>query len=195
MYGIYSHVSKKFVYGIREPTKSKAWKKLKEHIGKDVYKWRFQAVKIDDSNDMGGLNMEIKVLLEAPALTAVLERLIGILEKGQALNVLQGADKEVAQAVQQESPKKRTKSKKEAAPVESGVWTAGGGEQDDSVPAEEFVPAIPSVVDLRAVAQEKGKTAEGKKAIKVLLEAYESKSISTVPEEKRADFLKELKAL
>ena len=96
MYGIYSHVSKKFVYGIREPTKSKAWKKLKEHIGKDVYKWRFQAVKIDESNDIGGLNMEIKVLIEAPALTAVLERLIGILEKGQALNVLQGADKEVA---------------------------------------------------------------------------------------------------
>lgn len=54
---------------------------------------------------------------------------------------------------------------------------------------------IPTVVDLRAKAQEKGKTPEGKKAIKALLDEFESKSISDVPEEKRAAFLRKLEEL
>ena len=54
---------------------------------------------------------------------------------------------------------------------------------------------IPTVVDLRAKAQEKGATPEGKKAIKALLDKFESKSISDVPEEKRVAFLRELEAL
>lgn len=60
---------------------------------------------------------------------------------------------------------------------------------------ETIVENIPSVVDLRFKAQEKGKTAEGKKAIKALLTQFESKSISDVPEEKRAAFLAELEKL
>ena len=51
---------------------------------------------------------------------------------------------------------------------------------------------IPTVVELRAKAQEKGTTPEGKKAIKALLDKFESKSISDVPEDKRAAFLREL---
>ncbi|MEH7462752.1 hypothetical protein V7166_11925 [Bacillus thuringiensis] len=54
---------------------------------------------------------------------------------------------------------------------------------------------VPSVVELRSMAQEKGKTPEGKKAIKTLLVEFESKSISNVPEEKRAEFLAELEKL
>ena len=54
---------------------------------------------------------------------------------------------------------------------------------------------IPTVVDLRAKAQEKGTTPEGKKAIKALLDKFESKSISDVPEEKRTAFLHALEAL
>ena len=54
---------------------------------------------------------------------------------------------------------------------------------------------IPTVVDLRAKAQEKGKTTEGKKAIKALLDEFGSKSVSDVPEEKRAAFLHKLEAL
>ena len=54
---------------------------------------------------------------------------------------------------------------------------------------------IPTVVDLRAEAQKHGQTPEGKKAIKALLNAFESKSISDVPEEKRATFLQALVAL
>lgn len=41
--------------------------------------------------------LEIKVNVEAPALVGVLERFVNALEKGQALNVLQGADKEIGQ--------------------------------------------------------------------------------------------------
>ena len=54
---------------------------------------------------------------------------------------------------------------------------------------------IPTVVELRAKAQEKGTTPEGKKAIKALLDKFESKSISDVPEDKRAVFLRELDKL
>ena len=54
---------------------------------------------------------------------------------------------------------------------------------------------IPTLVDLRAKAQEKGKTAEGKKAIKALLDKYDSKSISNVPEEVRVAFMADLEAL
>jgi hypothetical protein len=46
MYGIYSNISKKFVFGIQEPSKTKAWKALRRKIGSDSNKWRFDARKI-----------------------------------------------------------------------------------------------------------------------------------------------------
>ncbi|MGG0891664.1 DUF2815 family protein [Cytobacillus horneckiae] len=45
MYGIYSSVSKKYVFGICEPSKSKARKALENKIGKDSRKWRFEVRK------------------------------------------------------------------------------------------------------------------------------------------------------
>ena len=45
------------------------------------------------------------------------------------------------------------------------------------------------------MAQQKGGTADGKRAIKALLNEFESKSISDVPEDKRAAFLVKLEAL
>ncbi|WGV57816.1 hypothetical protein QIH01_20305 [Brevibacillus brevis] len=54
---------------------------------------------------------------------------------------------------------------------------------------------IPTVVQLRAKAQEIGKTAEGKATIKALLEKFGSKSLSDVPDEKRAVFMAELDKL
>jgi hypothetical protein len=61
--------------------------------------------------------------------------------------------------------------------------------------ADDATEYVPTVVELRAKAQEKGKTPEGKKAIKALLDEFGSKSISDVPEEKRAAFLAALEAL
>lgn len=45
MYAIYSTVSKKDVFGILEPTKNRARKKLLEKIGKDAFKYRFEVRK------------------------------------------------------------------------------------------------------------------------------------------------------
>lgn len=41
-FGIWSDSSKQYVFGIDEPSKSKAWKALRKHIGTDSYKWRFR---------------------------------------------------------------------------------------------------------------------------------------------------------
>jgi len=82
-------------------------------------------------------------------------------------------------------PEKPTETKPEFGPDAS---TEDSGE----TPPDKVEEHIPSVVDLRAKAQEKGGTPEGKKAIKALLVKFESKSISNVPEEKRAAFMKEL---
>lgn len=58
-YGIYSTRSKKFCFGIDEPSKSKAWKALFKRIGKDAYKWRFEVRKIKNGKRQGaGLQSE-----------------------------------------------------------------------------------------------------------------------------------------
>lgn len=45
-YGIYNTLSKKFVFGISEPSKKRASKALFNKIGKDSYKWRFEVREI-----------------------------------------------------------------------------------------------------------------------------------------------------
>lgn len=68
-------------------------------------------------------------------------------------------------------------------------------EEDSQEPegaAEENGEQAPTVVELRAKAQEVGSTPDAKKAIKDLLNKYECKSISDIPEDKRADFMADL---
>lgn len=48
MYGIWSDVSKRFVFGIQKPSKSAAHRQLMREIGKNSYKWRFRAKPIKD---------------------------------------------------------------------------------------------------------------------------------------------------
>ena len=43
MWGIYNIFKKEFQFGIREPSERKALEKLFNRIGKDAYKWRFEA--------------------------------------------------------------------------------------------------------------------------------------------------------
>lgn len=45
-YGIWSSWTKKWCFGISEPTKKRAWQALYNRIGKDAYKWRFEIKKI-----------------------------------------------------------------------------------------------------------------------------------------------------
>jgi hypothetical protein len=47
-WGVYSNVSKKYVFGILEPTRDKAQRKLFQKIGKDAYKWRFEYRRIKE---------------------------------------------------------------------------------------------------------------------------------------------------
>lgn len=54
---------------------------------------------------------------------------------------------------------------------------------------------VPTVVELRAKAQEVGRTPEGKKAIKELLDKFGSKSISDVQENQRVAFMAALEEL
>lgn len=91
--------------------------------------------------------------------------------------------------VEMEKPKRQTRqtAPKETVkpdPVQDEDET-GGGEDEDA----------PTVVELRAKAQEVGTTAEAKKAIKELLNNYGSKSISDIPEDKRAAFMAALEAI
>lgn len=46
MYGIWNNIKKEFQFGIQEPTKQKAQRKLFNKIGNDAYKWRFEIRKI-----------------------------------------------------------------------------------------------------------------------------------------------------
>lgn len=72
-----------------------------------------------------------------------------------------------------------------------------GATKPASEPKEE--PAkeknVPSLTDLRALAKEKGSTAENKAAIKELLKSFECKSISAVPAESRRAFMDELEVI
>lgn len=108
-----------------------------------------------------------------------------------------------ADIVTSDKPKRTTGTKPEAsAPAQTAAKAA---EQPEETPAAAAAadPAgnadpgepIPDVVQLRAVAAEKGKTPEGKKAVKALLDKFECSNISSVPDDKRAAFLKELEAI
>lgn len=90
-------------------------------------------------------------------------------------------------------PRKAAEPKKEEAKEPETVKEDPQAEQEQE-PVGDAVD-IPTVVDLRAKAQEKGKTPEAKKAIKALLDKFKSKSISDVPEDIRAEFMSELDAL
>ena len=50
MYGIWNRMKKEFQFGICEPSKRKAWKKLFNKIGNDARKYRFEIKKIPQSN-------------------------------------------------------------------------------------------------------------------------------------------------
>ncbi|ELK41268.1 hypothetical protein D478_14885 [Brevibacillus agri BAB-2500] len=109
-----------------------------------------------------------------------------------------------AEAQQEERPRRQRAARQSepaadkptAAPAqEPEVGEVGGDPADDASEGtgdDSGGDPIPTIVELRARAQEIGKTAEGKKAIKALLDKFGSKSLSDLPEEKRAEFMDEL---
>ena len=51
VYGIYNIMKKEFQFGIREPSKTKAWNKLFQKIGNDARKWRFEVKEIPKTKE------------------------------------------------------------------------------------------------------------------------------------------------
>ncbi|MCY9539086.1 hypothetical protein M5X00_04880 [Paenibacillus alvei] len=103
-----------------------------------------------------------------------------------------------AAPVQEEKPKRQRTTKTEPKPESTKETESVEKTKDKStaeVTGEGTGEDIPTFEDLRAVGKEKGATSDGKAAIRALLDEFESKSLSEVPEEKRAAFLERLKAL
>ncbi|MCY9733128.1 hypothetical protein M5X17_05055 [Paenibacillus alvei] len=95
-----------------------------------------------------------------------------------------------AAPVQEEKPKRQRTTKTEPKP-EATKETESVEKTKDKSTGE----GIPTFEDLRAVGKEKGAMPDGKAAIRALLDEFESKSLSEVPDEKRTEFMKRLKAL
>lgn len=60
-WGVWSNWSKKWCFGIVEPSKSKARKRLFEKIGKDAYKWRFEFKKIPNTTEPKRRNVQMAI--------------------------------------------------------------------------------------------------------------------------------------
>lgn len=85
----------------------------------------------------------------------------------------------------------------EPEPATDDTPTTNEPEADNEIPAtkEPDTTEIPSITELKEAAVAKGKTPEGKAAIKKLLTSFESPSISAIPEDKRSAFLAALEEL
>lgn len=77
-------------------------------------------------------------------------------------------------------------------PPETELEIDAGAAEDTTGAPETETEEIPTIVELRAAAQKKGGTPEGKKAIKALLDEIGSKNLTEIPEEKRAAFIQKL---
>lgn len=117
--------------------------------------------------------MNITLNVEASSPEELKEALAGLVENTPA-------------STEKTKPTRKTQSKKKTDPPKTEPTSTGEESNKED---------IPTVVELRAKAQEKGETTEGKKAVKALLNEFGSKSISHVPEEKRAEFLARLEEL
>ncbi|MGG4196131.1 hypothetical protein ABEW50_22055 [Paenibacillus jamilae] len=94
-----------------------------------------------------------------------------------------------------EDKPKRQRTTKTVTKPETTKETESVEEIENEASTETPGDGIPTFEDLRAVGKEKGQTADGKAAIRALLDEFESKSLSEVPDGKRTEFMKRLKAL
>lgn len=137
--------------------------------------------------------MKIHISIESESPVELLEALKK-LSADSAVTVV--ADKREPEAKKPRASRVAEPRQPEPAQVEAAAEaTPAAVEADPAAVEEPETVAAPSVVELRAAAQEKGKTMEGKKAIKDLLNSFESKSISDIPEAKRAAFMAALEDL
>lgn len=94
--------------------------------------------------------------------------------------------------VQEEKPEskpaKRSTEKKATKPIED---VAEPVKEPEVVSAEETTEDVPTVEELRAKAQ----AVEDKAAVKAMIKEFGAKNITTIPEDRRAEFLARLEEL
>ncbi len=137
--------------------------------------------------------MDINVTIHMPDLTNAVQVLATVLSSRSEVTpaaVPSGQATESTDQAQSEKPKRQRRAAQ--SDVAEQPSQPAQEEQTSDTEQKPQKTDVPTVVELRAKAQEIGKTPEAKKAIKALLDQFGSKSISDVPEEKRADFLSEL---
>ncbi|ASJ54231.1 hypothetical protein BP422_12140 [Brevibacillus formosus] len=91
----------------------------------------------------------------------------------------------------QQAPESDSKAEDKVEDKKANEDSSKSSEEEDGGGGED----VPSASELLAKAQQVGTTPEAKKAIRALLEKFGSKSISNVPEDKRAEFMAELDLL
>lgn len=130
--------------------------------------------------------MKIEVNIQAPEVVS-------------ALNNLAEALKGTPQVAKEDKPVKQ-ESKKESKPKEENKEEKPKDEpKEDSKPKEESkeekeTASVPDPADLRAKAGELSKSGK-KEEVKALLGEFEAKTLSAIPEDKRAEFLERLEEL
>lgn len=60
MYGIWNSYRKEWQFGICEPTEIRAYRALFKKIGRDAYKWRFEAKKLPNGKIQKWANLDFK---------------------------------------------------------------------------------------------------------------------------------------
>lgn len=102
---------------------------------------------------------------------------------------------EVTAVVDTDKPKRTAKPKTESEPEKPAAVEEEQVENGEVEQVSADLGEIPSVVELRAKAQEVGTTGDKKKAIKALLDKFGFASISNVPEDMRIAFMAELELI
>lgn len=131
------------------------------------------------------MQFSITITGEDKELTPAVQALVAALAEGNAYVTVGKPNAEP------EKPKRNRTAPKNEEPTKPDS-EEDKSDADDQSDDDGNVEEIPTVVELRAKAQEVGTTPEAKKAIKALLDKYESASISNVPEDKRSAFMAEL---
>jgi predicted lipid-binding transport protein (Tim44 family) len=104
----------------------------------------------------------------------------------------QASESDQETSAQSDKPKRQRKQQDKPADAPAPAPAPEPEPDSEEEPQQDSQADVPTVVELRAKAQEVGSTPEAKKAIKALLDKFGSKSISDIPEDKRADFMAEL---
>ncbi|MEI7027132.1 hypothetical protein [Paenibacillus sp. y28] len=133
--------------------------------------------------------MSIEIIIKGDNAAQAHQEFVGLhaLFTGSA-NVAAPAAQEVSKASKPRQERSKSETVKEEPTVKQAV-------QEESQDENAAGGPVPTVVDLRAKAQEVGAKDGGRAAVKALLEQFSSKSISDIPDGQRVAFMEELEAL